>query len=108
MLKYNPKRLNNAIVWFAKKHFEKTGKYPTLTQILKYLAFLEFESVKEWGIPAFGLKFKAYKHGPVPEEIYFKLKNLESTDPELYKLKKHDDHIVIIPVKEADEDRFSV
>ncbi len=84
---YYREKLNRAIAWFAKKHFEKTGKYPTQIQLFKYLAFLEFQSVKERGYPVFGLKYKAMKFGPVPEELYNEFKTSSSAS-KFYQVKR--------------------
>jgi uncharacterized phage-associated protein len=109
---YYKAKLNAAIAWFAKKHFEKTGKYLTQHGLFKYLAFFEFQSVKERGIPVFGLKYVAMKWGPVPQELYQEFKKSHSLQTELYQVKRIKEQnrevVLILPSsKEADTNLFS-
>ena len=76
MNKLERKRLDLAIGYFAKNYYERLKKFPTQTQVYKYLAFVDFTSVKERGRPVFGLDYIAMKWGPVPIEIYEEFKNI--------------------------------
>ncbi|QID33061.1 type II toxin-antitoxin system antitoxin SocA domain-containing protein [Pampinifervens florentissimum] len=62
-------KLENAIAYFAKRHYEKTGRPLTKIYLYKYLAFMDFLSVRETGRPAIGLRYLAMKYGPVPVGI---------------------------------------
>jgi len=69
------------------------------------LAFLEFDSIKETGRPALGLKFRAMERGPVPIEIYEKRGSYET---ECFKFKHvGEDKYVIIAKGKANLDFFS-
>jgi hypothetical protein len=81
-------KLKNAILYFAKEHYNHTKTYPTCNEIFRYLAFLEFESVKRSGIPAFGLRYRAMESGPVPEELYEKWSSVEEVNDEFYRVVK--------------------
>jgi hypothetical protein len=70
MIPYQNEKRDNAICFFAKEHKARTGSALPQTYLYKYLAFLDFVSVKETGIPAIGLEYKAMKMGPVPHKIY--------------------------------------
>jgi len=70
MIPYQKEKIENAICFFAFEHQKKT-KHPLYqTFLYKYLAFLDFESLRETGRPCLGLSYKAMDHGPVPMEIY--------------------------------------
>lgn len=97
MLSFYEAKLKNTILFFAKEHYKCTGKYTTQIQIFKYLAFLEFESIKESGLPAFGLKYKATKFSPVPEDLYKKWSSVKQiSDEDLYRVVK-DNITLIVP-----------
>lgn len=71
----------------------------------KYLAFLDFTSLKETGEPALGLRYRAMERGPVPIDIYDKR---ESYSSPLFKFVKGErGSIMIFPGKEPDLDYFS-
>jgi hypothetical protein len=42
MLSYRKERIDNAVLFFAQKHHQKTKKYLSQTVLYKYLAFFEF------------------------------------------------------------------
>lgn len=72
MIPYREQKIENAICFFAAEH-RKTARKPLYqTYLYKYLAFLDFESVKETGHPVLGLTYMAMEKGPVPVEIYGK------------------------------------
>jgi len=58
----------NAILYFANK-----VKHPSITKILKMLYFLDFEHFKIVGRPVTGLRYYAWKYGPVPRDLYEEL-----------------------------------
>jgi hypothetical protein len=70
MLSYRKERIDNAILFFAEKHRQKTKKYLSQTFLYKYLAFFEFRCLKKTGGMPLELEYKAMEHGPVPVEIY--------------------------------------
>lgn len=111
MLKYCQNKLHHAILYFAKEHHKRAKKYPTILQIFKYLAFLDFELVRETGRPAFGLKYKAMKYGPVPDELYKLWSKNKVIDEEFYKVVENqaDSKKYVIPKagKEPDLKMFS-
>jgi hypothetical protein len=70
MLSYRKERIDNAILFFAQKHYQKTKKYLSQTFLYKYLAFFEFRYLKAAGDMPLELTYKAMDRGPVPMEIY--------------------------------------
>jgi len=70
MLSYRKERIDNAILFFAQKHYNKTKKYLSQTFLYKYLAFFEFRYLKAVGDMPLELTYKAMDRGPVPMEIY--------------------------------------
>lgn len=67
---FRKERVENAVLFFARKHTETAGSPLYQTFLYKYLAFIEFWSIKEVGTPAFGLTYRAMDEGPVPLELY--------------------------------------
>ena len=70
MLPYRKERIDNAILFFAQKHHQKTKKHLSQTFLYKYLAFFEFRYLKATGDMPLELTYKAMERGPVPMEIY--------------------------------------
>jgi len=70
MLSYRKERIDNALLFFAEKHYKKTKKYLSQTFLYKYLAFFEFRYLKAAGDMPLELTYKAMERGPVPMEIY--------------------------------------
>lgn len=70
MIPYQEKKIRNAICFFAREHRAKTRKPLYQTFLYKYLAFFDFISLRETGIPALGLRYQAMPRGPVPIDIY--------------------------------------
>jgi uncharacterized phage-associated protein len=70
MIPYRDEKIIHAIAWFAREHKKKTHKPLSQTGLYKYLAFLDFDSLKETGEPVLNLEYRAMKNGPVPIEIY--------------------------------------
>ena len=67
---YERKKIELAIATIARIFFDSKGKYIKQTYLYKCLAFIDYESVKEWGHSVFDLRYKALTYGPVPIEIY--------------------------------------
>jgi uncharacterized phage-associated protein len=105
MIPYQTEKIENAICFFAFDHRKKTKKPLHQTFLYKYLAFLDFEAIKETGHPVLGLKYKAMKWGPVPEEIYNKKDNYKTPLFVFQKNSKED--IEVIPKKKPDLQFFS-
>ncbi|ASJ21506.1 Panacea domain-containing protein [Brachyspira hampsonii] len=100
-------QIENAILFFAIKYHNITKKNLTQTKLYKFLAFLDFEIMEEYGEPALGLTYRAMKRGPVPIEIY---EDKEYRNNDAYTFKKLRDNIYIIKVKNRkllDLDYFS-
>lgn len=105
MIPYQSEKIENAICFFAKEHQKKAKKPLYQTFLYKYLAFLDFISLKETGQPALGLRYMAMEKGPVPVEIYDKR---ESYSTHLFKfVKDQDNRIVIRPKGDPDLGYFS-
>ncbi len=63
-------KLLNAILYFC----ENTKRCNT-TKLLKLLSFLDFTHFKQTGYPSLGLVYYAWKHGPVPRDVYEEIKD---------------------------------
>ena len=70
MIAYRNQKIENAICFFAQEHKKATKQPLYQTYLFKYLAFLDFESLKHTGRPSLGLTYRAMARGPVPIEIY--------------------------------------
>ncbi len=68
-------KVENAIGFLAKKYYENTSKYLSQTFLYKLLAFFDYISLKETGIPSLKLKYNALDRGPVPLSIYNEFKD---------------------------------
>lgn len=67
---FNKQRLENGICFFAHE-FQRRARKPLPSMGLwKLLAFLDFWGVREFGRPVFGLRYLAWKWGPVPIDVY--------------------------------------
>lgn len=64
------KRLENAICFFAREFRRRTGRPLPSMGLWKLLAILDFWGVRELGRPVLGLKYHAWKWGPVPIDLY--------------------------------------
>ena len=102
MIPYRKEKIQNAIVFFAKEHRKKTRKPLYQTYLYKYLAFLDFISLREIGRPALELIYKAMQRGPVPIEIYEK-----KEDTPLYRFVKDELGEIIVTQKKPNMDFFS-
>jgi len=70
MIPYKYEKIQNAVCFFANAHFKKTKKPLYQTYLYKYLAFLDFYSLRETGRPVLEMVYQAMERGPVPMEIY--------------------------------------
>ena len=102
MIPYRKEKIQNAIVFFAREHRKKTRKPLYQTYLYKYLAFLDFISLREIGRPALELIYKAMQRGPVPIEIY-----KEKADTPLYKFVKNELGEIIVTNNKPNMDYFS-
>ena len=78
MLPYQKEKIENAICFFAEEHKKRTRGPLYQTFLYKYLAFLDFDSLKQTGRPVLGLTYKAMERGPVPIEIYDRRKHFKT------------------------------
>jgi len=110
MNKLERRRLEIGIGYFVKKFYEKIKKFPTQTQVYKFLAFVDFISAKERGKPVFGLKYLAMKNGPVPVDLYNEVKPVKAVKVYPYfKVIAHDNKREFAPIdgKELNMKLFS-
>jgi uncharacterized phage-associated protein len=75
MENYYRNKLINAIKYFAKQ-----TKHANYTKIFKLLNFFDFEHFCQTGYPAIGLKYYAFRNGPVPKELWIQIKNGQLPD----------------------------
>jgi uncharacterized phage-associated protein len=79
VIAYKKEKLENAICYFATEHRNKTGRYLPQTILFKYLAYLDFMSLKDTGRPSLELEYKAMGNGPVPYRLYNKRRNYKTS-----------------------------
>ena len=70
IIDYSEEKTENAVIYFVKN----TNRCHTL-KLFKLLYFLDFESYRRIGKSVTGMKYLAYKNGPVPESLYNEIKN---------------------------------
>lgn len=70
MNKIEIKRLNIAINYFTNRYFEVYKKPATFDKVQKFLFFVDLESVKTRGKPAFGLEYIVLNGKIVPKGLY--------------------------------------
>jgi len=66
------KKLLNSILYFSEK-----VKYPSQVKIFKLLFFLDFIHFKQTGRSITNLEYYAWDFGPVPKNLWVKIKNRE-------------------------------
>ena len=105
MIPYQREKIENAICFFASEQHKKT-KHPLYqTFLYKYLAFLDFEILRETGRPCLGLTYKAMERGPVPMEIYGQRNEIKSL---LFEFRRdQEDKITVHPKSKPNLDFFS-
>ena len=79
MIAYKKEKLENAICYFAAEHHNKTGRCLSQTILFKYLAYLDFMSLRDTGRPSLELEYKAMDNGPVPHRIYNRRRNYRTS-----------------------------
>ncbi|MDO8723217.1 MAG: DUF4065 domain-containing protein [Syntrophales bacterium] len=105
MIPYQKEKIENAICFFASEHQKKTKNPLYQTFLYKYLAFLDFEILRETGRPCLGLTYKAMERGPVPMEIYGHLDEIKS--PLFESRRDQEDRRTIHPKSKPNLDYFS-
>lgn len=106
IIPYQKEKVENAICFFAKEHHARAKKLLYQTYLYKYLAFFDFLHLKERGIPALGLKYRAMPRGPVPEDIYNQRDDIKSDCFE-FRPDQNGNKIVFPKKKKPDMDFFS-
>lgn len=105
MIPYQIEKIENAICFFAFEQKKKTKKSLHQTFLYKYLAFFDFECLKETGRPSLGLKYRAMPRGPVPIDIYNKRRNYKT--PLFVFQEEAPDKFIILPKNKPDLRFFS-
>src|SRR3990172_7872329 len=70
LINHTREKLLNAIIFFL-----KNTKYCGITKLCKLLYYLDFMHFRETGRSVTGLDYFAWDFGPVPQALYFELKN---------------------------------
>lgn len=99
MVPYKEEKIKNAVAYFAIEHFKKARRPLYQTGLYKYLAFLDFTSLKETGRPAIELKYCAMDRGPVPIEIY---SNKQKTDKYNFQKDEWGEYITVTNAPDLD------
>ncbi len=77
------------------------------TKMLKMLYLLDEFSIKNSGIPFFNLQYKAWKLGPVSEEVFIELSDKLMRFAAYVSVQNSEDKTFIAPKKEFCDDEFS-
>jgi len=80
MIPYQKEKVENAVLFFAQQQQKCARKPLYQTYLFKYLAFLDFESLKLTGRPSLGLTYRALEKGPVPIALYNREMEFDSFD----------------------------
>ncbi|MHB1253221.1 MAG: type II toxin-antitoxin system antitoxin SocA domain-containing protein [Candidatus Humimicrobiaceae bacterium] len=105
MIAYRNEKIDNAICYFAAEHHNRTGRYLSQTILFKYLAYLDFMSLKDTGRPSIELEYKAMDNGPVPYKLYNRRRNYKTSSVEF--ISKGNEKFIIKAKKNANLDYFS-
>lgn len=105
MIAYRKEKRENAMCYFATEHRNKTGRFLSQTILWKYLAYLDFMSLKDIGRPTLELEYKAMENGPVPHRLYNMRRNYKSRLVEF--VPKGNKRFIIKPKGNANLDYFS-
>jgi len=95
-------KIGNTIIYLS-KNIDKLSK----TKLLKLLYILDEISIKRSGIPILNLKFKAWKFGPVSEDIFVELSSEPSFLKDYFLKRIEGDNLYILPNGEFNDDEFS-
>lgn len=97
--------------YFALEHRKKTRTSLSMTGLLKYIAFFEFDLLKQTGKPPLNLKYRALERGPVVDTLYNAIRNKPNYENEYIKTSKikgdQDRFIIYSKIKKIDFDYFS-
>lgn len=88
------KKLLNAVLFFA-----KNTSHLNMTKLSKLLYFLDFTHFKQTGCPSIGLRYHAFRQGPVPKHFWLEVK--DGNVPEDFRGK-----LAIIPKKDELDPSF--
>jgi hypothetical protein len=106
MQPFQKERLDNIICFFATEFKKKARRYPSQTQLYKFLAYFDFRGQEEFGIPPLGLTYRAMKNGPVPIELYSERNDL-ATDLYAFEVKTDKSKIEVIAKTKPNLEYFS-
>ena len=105
MIAYRNEKIDNAMCYFATEHHNRTGRYLPQTTLFKYLAYLDFSSIKDNGRPSLELEYKAMDNGPVPHKLYNKRRDYKTNLVEF--VSRGNEKFIIKAKKNANLDYFS-
>lgn len=74
-LTYSREKLLNAIAYFV-----QNTKYCNTIKLFKLLNFLDFEHYRQTGKSVTGLRYEAWREGPVPKDLWNEIKHQPSAD----------------------------
>ena len=102
-INYQVEKIGNTVVYLSQK-------IPTLnkTKLLKLLYILDEISIKKTGIPFLNLKYKVWKSGPVPEELFIELSSQLNILENFIEKNNADGVVFIKPITDFNDDEFSL
>ncbi|MGE8798405.1 type II toxin-antitoxin system antitoxin SocA domain-containing protein [Leptospira interrogans] len=104
-------KLDQLILFFAIEHTKNSHRLLHMTMLLKFIDLFELTLLEDYGTPPIGFSYTAHPQGPVPEDLYGKIKTEKYTS-NLFKVIKPNRSVskgvVIQPLaKEYNLDYFS-
>lgn len=85
---HSREKLLNAIVYFV-----KNTKYANTLKLFKLLNFLDFEHYRQTGKSVTGLKYEAWRKGPVPRSLWLEVQNPPDDLTKIVDILEHRDEI---------------
>lgn len=98
-------KLGNAIIFLCQKLHD--GSPVSKTHILKLIFILEELSIRNTGIPFFGLKFELWKLGPVSPDLYIELTEEPNLLASFIRVENHEGRTEVVPISAFSDNEFS-
>lgn len=104
VIPFRTQKIENAVAYFASEFKKRRGFYPRQMWVYKFLALLDFRTLKKTGVPCLGLNYDAMEMGPVPAELYYARDTLKTST---YRFVRTGDGYRVDLLEEPNLDYFS-
>jgi uncharacterized phage-associated protein len=98
-------KLGNAIIFLCQQLHD--GSPVSKTHILKLIFILEELSIRNKGIPFFGLKFELWKLGPVSPDLYIELTEEPNLLASFIRVDNNEGRTEVVPISAFSDNEFS-